>query len=94
MVMQICSPKQLVIYSLLTTRAGVCADVGLVLFTLCLSMLQLLEKESLLVLRITRANMNQANADLGRRDLGTFERLQNMSRCFQFYVFDTFEHHT
>jgi hypothetical protein len=35
MVIQICSPEQLVIYWLLTTRAGVCADVGLVVL-LCI----------------------------------------------------------
>jgi hypothetical protein len=51
------------------------------------------EKESPFVLRITNAIMNKGNADLGRRDIGTFARLQNMSRCFQFYVFHTFEHH-
>ena len=82
--------KQLVIYWLLTTRTGVCA----VLFTLCFSLMRLLEEESLFMLRITRASMNQGNADLGRRDFGTFARLQNISRYFKFYVFDTSEHHT
>jgi hypothetical protein len=38
--------------------------------------------------------MHEGNADLGRRDSGTFARLQNISHCFRFYVFDTFEHHT